>query len=1687
MKQQKHSRSGRMFRRFFSILLALCMVFTLESPHVVIAEETEIHQHREADCENVLTGNNEEESEKENSPDVETGSIQEDSGDGNVSESPENEGADADVQPEEETDIQEDSGDGNVSESPENEGADADVQPEEETDIQEDSGDGNASESPENDGNPLISEEEQEKIDQVIEMIANVPSREEIEETLEQYREKPEEYAAYISEKKAQIADVYEAYLALEENQRQYVTDVNLLTELEAVLEKTETAFTDQQAAAQVKDRISSIPSAEEMEKALGELENRTEEWYALLMQYKEQIAESCSAYLNLEAGQRCRVSEAEKLLEERQILKGMEDSFLERPAYCEKEEHIHTGKCYDEIYALTCETEEHLHLNACYRIPGVSEADQERIEKVSRLIAAMPACEDILEQMEALGEKAYYEYLINTMTEVTGIYETYLELEEELRGYVVNGELLLQLVEAFQAITEAQILALYNGDYGYHQQWQINSVNTTDHWLHGGKNYPILVYGEGKNVYEILGRDYIESLDGAQDCQWVGVVMQIDNDGTHNTDPYVVTKIINAEEKDNETAHAVFANQRFASGTEFMILFRNELPPVEAGDRGILSFAYWEHSKPTSKSASEGGIGKLVICNNMNPGSKNDNRSELRRLEKEDGIVNTKDLITLNLYEYHTDEINRRTDGGTNNYPFFKSSPGEDGNSLNRRFHYAFGDVIVEDPTDNIAYKADGKNLNAGMPRPELIAINKWKDYSTVTDELQNNYPAVKNGGSLDYLFNQPVNRESIDGLFKYDSATGLYSYDSRENHAEYNSQTNCFELYNSKITPNYIQYPFGNFLPFNKISEAETTRVADIGKDDLLRMAASARQKAMEEAAGSITRRRYEGLADAMAKFIAMMDEKYPDGWEGYDAVNEYKSTWGFDENTEILKSLYNIDYDKAVDFHFGMSMELEFVQPKNGIVKEQDMIYRFAGDDDVWVYIDGKLFLDLSGIHTQVGGEIDFAKGEVRYYGYDSTNMCVDFSKVIISRKFSELGLQDLNLNEKGIFKDYTTHTMNFYYMERGSGSSVCKIEFNLPIMPRNSIAVGKELSTDKQAENWLGNPDFFFRVLKVEDGKKTEIPYFKERTGYKIYDSNFQDTGRTGTVNKDGIFALKAGEYAVFPELDASRGSYYVWELLDTSIYEQYGKVIVDNQTIDLTKDLAEKDKVVEGEKYIGVESEIKDPGDSEHTTFIFNNQAITDKYGQLDIRKTVLGENDAEITDENHVFEFAVTLDGEALKAGSRYMVTDASGRTEERTVAGDKPGIISLKAGETASVRNILAGTLYTVQETRASSEDYAVVYKVNDEGTGESSAAGMILPKKEAGQASVRVEIINRDLMTTRMNIALGGKKVLANPDGKAHEYTFELVELENADGKVKEESAPKTVTVNFAEKDTEKEKTFVFPVISCQAREYFAAETNPNRDPRTFYYKITEKAGTEENTVYDAAVYIVEVTVSMNPETKAMSAAATVRKDGVEIVRDVPLVNGGEVNTQILFTNRMTHDLTIVKETDGEVGMQEFKFRITIEDHDGLSVKGKRFKTIISKADGSTAEGAEVTFDPAGTAAVSVKPGEAVTIRELPYGISWEVEETDAEIYTVSYLINGARMAKADVLAGDRNYGYSAAAQLTDEADTVTFVNRITYELPSTGGPGNTLYTLAGICMMLGACCLYRYMLRERRYRKG
>lgn len=184
-------------------------------------------------------------------------------------------------------------------------------------------------------------------------------------------------------------------------------------------------------------------------------------------------------------------------------------------------------------------------------------------------------------------------------------------------------------------------------------------------------------------------------------------------------------------------------------------------------------------------------------------------------------------------------------------------------------------------------------------------------------------------------------------------------------------------------------------------------------------------------------------------------------------------------FDENGNNLSPKKIVDGSTDLNHHFGMSMTTEFVQPANGKTnKNEDMIFEFSGDDDVWVYIDGVLVGDLGGIHEKATLDINFATGEVKVGHIDGANGTEQILETTnIKAKFQAAGATS---NFTGnTFSSSTKHKLSFFYLERGAGASNMSLKFNLTTLPssevekvnQNGEAVqGAEFALYRSDANW-----------------------------------------------------------------------------------------------------------------------------------------------------------------------------------------------------------------------------------------------------------------------------------------------------------------------------------------------------------------------------------------------------------------------------------------------------------------------------------------------------------------------------------------------------------------------------------------------------------------------------------------
>lgn len=242
--------------------------------------------------------------------------------------------------------------------------------------------------------------------------------------------------------------------------------------------------------------------------------------------------------------------------------------------------------------------------------------------------------------------------------------------------------------------------------------------------------------------------------------------------------------------------------------------------------------------------------------------------------------------------------------------------------------------------------------------------------------------------------------------------------------------------------------------------------------------------------------------------------------DGYYGFDADSQYaaydKTSKKFELSAQSCVNQTdtpcftpfgnNSDENR---YSFGMNLGADFYMPKDGKVNNQDMVFDFTGDDDVWVFIDGVLVLDLGGIHQALDGSINFATGKITY---DKTQRYGNPPAATITEAFSKAG-------KTWDSTPYKTHQLRFFYLERGDGGSNCKIRFNLPVKPSKAIDIEKETLGTIDA-----NKQFQFQLFVGS----SSTPYQGKYNVYDAYTNRVVQSDKS--TGDNGVITLARGRFA-----------------------------------------------------------------------------------------------------------------------------------------------------------------------------------------------------------------------------------------------------------------------------------------------------------------------------------------------------------------------------------------------------------------------------------------------------------------------------------------------------------------------------------------------------------------------------
>ncbi len=364
---------------------------------------------------------------------------------------------------------------------------------------------------------------------------------------------------------------------------------------------------------------------------------------------------------------------------------------------------------------------------------------------------------------------------------------------------------------------------------------------------------------------------------------------------------------------------------------------------------------------------------------------------------------------------------------------------------------------LSVANGTGNVNFSGIGND-----PDPSTAAIKTALENSSVVNFKDGEgYDLPESVRSLQYLFDPDqdcAGKESyknVTGLFQMDEQ-GYYYYDMRENFAEF--------------TPDATEGSAGRFTLYDAPAGLRT-----------------------------------DGT-DSVGNFFPFNSA-------------EKAFTLGADGSLQNALNANNQGNAEPVDHHLGMTVETTFRQPVNGKVGASDMTFEFAGDDDVWVFIDDVLVLDLGGIHSEVYGTIDFATGEVCMgpafdtHGIPDNPSELATDTTTVRAMFEAAGRGDAARWNGDTFASNTSHTLKMFYLERGNYDSSIALRFNL------QPALYQQIYKVDQYGNPLEGAEFDLYAARPKDGT---TPTVDNTSSFSLDDVEVQGSPLTHLVtDADGV--------------------------------------------------------------------------------------------------------------------------------------------------------------------------------------------------------------------------------------------------------------------------------------------------------------------------------------------------------------------------------------------------------------------------------------------------------------------------------------------------------------------------------------------------------------------------------------
>ena len=867
----------------------------------------------------------------------------------------------------------------------------------------------------------------------------------------------------------------------------------------------------------------------------------------------------------------------------------------------------------------------------------------------------------------------------------------------------------------------------------------------------------------------------------------------------------------------------------------------------------------------------------------------------------------------------------------------------------------------------------------------------------------------------SLDYLFDPEI---KVDGKASYPNVKGLlqvdengyYYYDSGKNYAVYYQADNSFVLYDHPgVKNNGGGENQGNFFPFNAATNDPGT------------------------------------LDDGLMSTVSSKDP----------SINHY----------------------------FGVHMSTRFIQLNGGKIGEDPVTYEFSGDDDVWVFIDGVLVADLGGIHDAASVEINFFTG-----------------KITINDTVQKQTLGELLGTGSNTLADNTRHTLDFFYLERGNVDSNMVLKYNLVTQPESSLIKIDQLGDPVPGAKFslyaadnlstaiaTGTTDREGRFIFLDPEDSTPL------TIQELYDRYGKQTDADNNLivkETDTPAGYRTIDQVELYFCESIRGEVL---LLSNSIWDK-GAYAMPKVTVAASKAIALLE--TEGEEAISLENDplmfavvyqkqgeddwrpvYGDPIHGWHVEPDSNWDSVLSaaKANPYVFQLTSNGSYQVTIENLPGDIETYYHICGDAGKA--QYTVEYYYTKAENLDEATEKNTWRIDSQSETHPLERSFSMDLYITNI-----KNRLLVQKVDQ---AEKPLAGAEFTLYKAGDANVengavtiKADAAAYDTLQTEGaggSLGLEGGGLFPTPGNVLEKGEYYLVETSAPDGYKPNPAAVHIIvddTGVYADAGQPGDGISVLRGVGSVIKSMvqFAAEDDVNATLQDIKAALATSVTWDEkkkgftvsgegidwaspgpdilhlqydnaNKLLDYGLYDAPATVTLDDvtlETEAGWSKLLIRQcyQHDPATGSSLKTNLGEQDITDLFSGTVTvrvandraEGLTIAKTVTGNTAPPGAEYEIEIVVHNGTPISGS-YDTV-----SGAGESGSLTFT-GGKATVSLQAGESLTILGLPEGASYTVTEAQSQeqAYTTTVSVNH----------GQAQQGYGATGTLTDDGQTVRFIN--------------------------------------------